>query len=92
MLANITASGTVTVGNVITSTAQITTGAGAGKIAVSDATGNVIWTNVAPIISTMNIVRKTSAYTLSDVTDNVVLVDLASGNVAITIPSGVASR
>ncbi|WP_433765485.1 hypothetical protein [Flavobacterium ginsenosidimutans] len=42
--ANITATAKTT-----TATAQITTGAGAGKIAVSDATGNVTWTDPATI-------------------------------------------
>lgn len=53
--ANITASGTVTGANITATTktttpaAQITTGAGDGKIAVSDATGNVIWKDPATI-------------------------------------------
>jgi len=42
--ANITATAKTT-----TATAQITTGAGAGKIAVSDATGNLTWTDPATI-------------------------------------------
>ncbi|KAF2510097.1 hypothetical protein EYY60_11330 [Flavobacterium zhairuonense] len=42
--ANITATGKTS-----TSTAQITTGAGDGKIAVSDSTGNVTWTDPATI-------------------------------------------
>ncbi|MCD9576978.1 hypothetical protein [Flavobacterium soyae] len=53
--ANITASGTVTGANLTATTktttpaAQITTGAGAGKVAVSDASGNVTWTDPATI-------------------------------------------
>ncbi|MNQ59670.1 hypothetical protein D3C85_739290 [compost metagenome] len=46
--ANITATAKTT-----TATAQITTGAGTGKIAVSDATGNVTWTDPATIVSEM---------------------------------------
>lgn len=53
--ANVTASGTITGANITATTktttpaAQITTGAGAGKIAVSDASGNVTWTDPATI-------------------------------------------
>ncbi len=50
---NVAASGTVTAANLtattktITPAVQITTGAGAGKIAVSDASGNLVWTNAS---------------------------------------------
>ncbi|SEO62392.1 hypothetical protein SAMN04487978_3235, partial [Flavobacterium sp. fv08] len=53
--ANVTASGTVTGANITATTktttpaAQITTGAGAGKVAVSDASGNLTWTDPATI-------------------------------------------
>ncbi|RYJ38224.1 Collagen triple helix repeat protein [Flavobacterium anhuiense] len=49
--ANVTASGTVTGTNLtattktVTPAVQITNGAGTGKIAVSDASGNLVWTN-----------------------------------------------
>ncbi len=52
--ANVTASGTVTGTNLtattktVTPAVQITNGAGAGKIAVSDASGNLVWTNASP--------------------------------------------
>ncbi|WP_343696792.1 hypothetical protein [Flavobacterium sp.] len=52
---NVTATGTVTGANITATTktttpaAQITTGAGAGKVAVSDASGNLTWTDPATI-------------------------------------------
>ncbi|MFB9078941.1 hypothetical protein ACFFWB_16280 [Flavobacterium procerum] len=63
----------------------------ANQILTTNTSTAIEWKNTAQITGTMNLVRKTADYTISETTDNVVLVDAAGGNIIITIPDGITA-
>ncbi|MEX6685851.1 hypothetical protein QTN47_00005, partial [Danxiaibacter flavus] len=71
---------------------SIPKGAATDSLVTADAAGNIRKVDKSSINATMNIVRKTSDYTLDAASDNVVLVDASSAaTIKITVPDGVAT-
>lgn len=96
---NVNASGTVTGANlaattkVTTPAAQIITGAGAGKVAVSDTDGNVVWTDPATIATSktaeITLVHESYAVLPADYT---IIASKLSGDITITLPDAAANK
>lgn len=81
---------TLTTTNINTiSIAGLQTGATTDKLIVADENGVLKSISPALAIGSMNVIRKTTSYTIDSTSDNVILADASAGNITITIPAEV---